>query len=109
MKRRTGLSATLLFLSATAPLMFAQDLQGLPKPALPPNIPGPRLIASSQLQQPRPVSQPASLTDPQPQPTAQTFPETIEPGSGKYVLKVSSNSACQLDDQGRARQHGENR
>jgi hypothetical protein len=122
MKRKTSLFATLGVLLAIAPLMFAQDLQTQPSPALPSDILGPQLIAWSQLQKPQPVPQPLPTPDrpaqqpaqqpaqsanppAQQQPAAQTFTGTIVRDGSRYVLKVSSNSAYQLDDQERARQY----
>jgi hypothetical protein len=113
-KRQTSPLATLGFLLVTIPLMFGQDPQAHLSPALPPDILGPQLIAWSQLQKPQPVPQPLPpdrsirQTDQHPtnppaqqvQPAAPTFMGTI-----MYVLKVSSNSAYQLDDQDRAKQY----
>jgi Protein of unknown function (DUF5818) len=120
MKRKTSLLATLVFLLGTVPLMFAQDLQSPPRPALPSSdILGPQLIAWSQLQKPQPVPQPLPPPDrpiqqqdqtanppvQQQQPAAQTFTGTIAKDGSNYVLKVSSNTAYQLDDQERAKQY----
>jgi hypothetical protein len=59
MRRETSLFLTLGFLSAIAPPIFAQDLQGRPDPVPPSNvIVGPQLIAWSELQKPQPVEQP---------------------------------------------------
>jgi hypothetical protein len=112
----------LIFLLGIVPPMLAQDLQGQLSPALPSDILGPQLIAWSQLQKPqpvpqplpppdRPVSQPDQQTQPtnpqaqQQQPVAQAFTGTIVKDSGRYVLKVSSNSLYQLDDQEKAKQY----
>jgi len=123
MRRKTSLLATLWFVWAIGPCMFAQDLQTQPSPALPSDILGPQLIAWSQLQKPQPVPQPLPPPDrpiqqpdrqaaqganppaQQQQPAAQTFTGTIVKDGSKYVLKVSSNSGYQLDDQERARQY----
>jgi hypothetical protein len=122
MKRETSLFATLGVLVVIAPLVFAQNLQTQPSPALPSDILGPQLIAWSQLQKPQPVPQPLPAPDrpgqqpaqqpaqsanppAQQQPAAQTFTGTIVKDGGRYVLKVSSNSAYQLDDQDRAKQY----
>jgi hypothetical protein len=121
MKRETGFLATLLFLSATVPLMLAQDLQSRPSPTLPSDVVGPQLIAWSQLQKPQPVPQPLPPPNwpaqqqaqpaqpanevPQQQPTVQTFTGTIEKDGGKYVLKASGKSTYQLDDQEKAKQY----
>jgi hypothetical protein len=59
MRRETSLFLTLGFLSAIAPPIFAQDLQGRPDPVPPSSvIVGPQLIAWSELQKPQPVEQP---------------------------------------------------
>lgn len=59
MRRETSLFLTLGFLSAIAPPIFAQDLQGQPDPVPPSNIiVGPQLIAWSELQKPQPVERP---------------------------------------------------
>ena len=123
MKRETSLLATLFFLAATIPLTFAQDPKRQPSPGLPSDILGPQLIAWSQLQKPQPISQPLATPDrpiqqpdqqpsqsanppaqPQP-PAAQTFTGTVIRDGGRYVLKVSSNTMYQLDDQERAKQY----
>jgi hypothetical protein len=100
MKRETSPLATLLFLLVTLPLVFAQDPQTQPGPALPSDILGPQLIAWSQLQKPQPVPQPLPQEQ---QPAAPTFMGTIIKDGARYVLKVSNNSAYQLDDQDRAK------
>jgi hypothetical protein len=121
MKRETSLLASLIFLLATAPLMFAQDPQIQPSPALPPDVLGPQLIAWSQLQKPQPVPQPLPPPDrpiQQPdsqsanppaqqeqQPVAPTFMGTIVKDGTRYVLKVSRNNTYQLDDQDAAKQY----
>jgi hypothetical protein len=123
MKRKTSLFATLGVLLAIAPLALAQNMQTQPSPALPSDILGPQLIAWSQLQKPQPVPQPLPTPDrpaqqpaqqpaqsanppaQQQQPAAQTFTGTIVKDGSRYVLKVSSNSAYQLDDQDRAKQY----
>ncbi|MGA9507405.1 MAG: hypothetical protein WBV55_02035 [Candidatus Sulfotelmatobacter sp.] len=59
MKRETSLFLTLGLLSAIAPPIFAQDLQGRPDPVPPSKIIiGPQLIAWSELQKPQPVVRP---------------------------------------------------
>ena len=58
MKRETSLFLTLGLLSAIAPPIFAQDLQGQPDPVPPPSIIGPQLIAWSELKKPQPIMQP---------------------------------------------------
>jgi len=129
-KRQAGFLATLVLLSGTVPL-FAQSSQrssqessqgssqasspGKTDPALPSDILGPQLIAWSLLQNPQPVGQPMpepsqqsqDLNPPAPphKPAAQTFTGTIAKDGSRYVLKVSSNTAYQLDDQERAKQY----
>jgi len=120
-KRETSSSATLVFLLVSLPLMLAQDPQTQPSPALPSSILGPQLVAWSQLQKPRPVPQPLPPPDqPIPQqdqqtpnppaqqrrpPAALTLMGTIVKDGTQYVLKVSSNSVYQLDDQEKVRQY----
>jgi hypothetical protein len=59
MKRETSLFLTLGLLSAIAPPVFAQDLQGRPDPVPPSSSTlGPQLIAWSELQKPEPVERP---------------------------------------------------
>jgi hypothetical protein len=99
---------------ATLPLMFAQDPQTQPSPTLPSDTLGPQLIAWSQLQKPQPVPQlllqpdrPLQQPDvqranpptQQEQPAAPTFKGTIIKNGTRYVLKVSSNSTYQVDEQ----------
>lgn len=120
MKRETSLLALLIFLLGTVAPMLAQDPQSQPSLALPSDIIGVQLIAWSQLQKPQPVPQPLPPPDqpispsaqqtqpPNPaaqehQPVAQTFKGTIVKDGSKYVLKVSSDSAYQLDDQEKAK------
>jgi Protein of unknown function (DUF5818) len=116
MKRETNSVAALVFFFVTAPLMVSQDLQGKPGPMLPSEILGPQLIAWSQVQKPQPVTEPLPSSDraaqseeaqepPQQQPAAQTLTGTIIKDGSRYVLKVSSSSAYQLDDQDRAKQY----
>jgi hypothetical protein len=119
-KRETSPLATLVFLSVTIPLMFAQDPPAQPGRALPSDILGPQLIAWSQLQKPQPVPQPVPPPDrpvqqsdqqtPNPptqeqQPVPPTFMGTIIKDGSRYVLKVSRNSFYQLDDQETAKQY----
>jgi hypothetical protein len=95
----TRLLTTFGVLSAIAPLMLAQDPQSHPSPVLPSNILGPQLIVWSQLQKPEPL-----------RPAVRTFTGTIvndrgKNDRGKYVLKITSGSAYQLDDQQKASQY----
>jgi len=126
MKREAGIFAALVFLAVSLPLAFAQNRQGQPSPVLPSDILGPQLIAWSQLQKPQPVPQPlppperpVQHSDPQPDqqpppavnppaqqpPAAQTFTGTIVRDGVRYVLKVSSTTVYQLDDQERAKRY----
>lgn len=122
MKRETSLLGilVLVFLLTTLPLMFAQDPQIQRSPALPSDLLGPQLIAWSQLQKPQPVPQPLPPPDrpiqqpdlqppnsaaKQERPDASAFEGTITKDGARYVLKVSSHTAYQLDDQGRAKQY----
>jgi hypothetical protein len=120
-KRETSSLATLVFLFVALPLMIAQDPQSQSRSALPPDILGPQLIAWSQLQKPQPMPQPLpppdrpiqqqdqQAADPPAQqeqrPAAAMFMGTIIKDGNRYVLKVSSNKAYQLDDQERAKQY----
>jgi hypothetical protein len=124
MKRETSVLSALAFLLVTVPAMFTQDPRSQPSPVLPPDILGPQLIVWSQAQKPQPVPQPLPAAErpgpnqqpeqPNPadnppaqqqRPTAQKFTGIIVQNSGVYLLKVSSNSAYQLDDQEKARQY----
>jgi len=125
MKRETSLLSALAFLLVTVPLMFTQDPRNQPSPALPADILGPQLVVWSQAQKPQPVPQPLPAADrpvpeqqpeqptpvdnapaqqQQQQPTAQKVKGTIVKTGGVYVLKVSSRSEYQLDDQEKATQ-----
>ena len=114
MKRESISLAALVFLLATVPPIFSQDLKGKPSPALPSQILGPQLIAWSQVQEPQPLTEPVRRADqqsaqtaqepPQQQPAAQTLTGTIIKDGNRYVLKVSNGTAYQLDDQDRARE-----
>jgi hypothetical protein len=61
MKRETSLFLTLGLLSAIAPPIFAQDLQGQPDP-VPPSLIGAQLIAWSELKKPQPIMHPQPAT-----------------------------------------------
>jgi len=108
-KRETSPVATLFFLIVTVPLMFAQDSQSQPRPALPSDILGPQLIVWSQLQTPgqvpQPLPSPGTSMQQDGRPAAPTFTGTIVKDGARYLLKVSSNCAYQLDDQERAKQY----
>ncbi len=117
MKRETGLLAA-VFVLAFAPLMPGQDLSIQPSPLLPSEILGPQLIAWSQVQKPLPVAeallssrsaeqeQGQSTAPPAKEqtqsPATQTLTGTIVKDGSIYVLKDSSGTAYQLDDQDRA-------
>jgi hypothetical protein len=120
MKRETSLLAALLFLPGSVALMIAQSVQSQASPVLPSDILGPQLIAWSQVQKPQPVpqplppperpipqtdqqAQPANPPAQEQQPVAQTFTGTIVKDGGRFVLKISSNNAYQLDDQEKAK------
>ena len=127
MKRPTWFFAALVFLTASLPLGFGQGSPSQPSAALPSDVLGPQLIAWSQLQKPQPIPQPVVLPNrpaqqseahpdsqppqaanppAQPQsPAAQVFTGTILKDGLRYVLKVSSNTVYQLDDQEHARQY----
>jgi hypothetical protein len=124
MKRETRLLSALAFLAVTAPLVFTQNVQSQPSPALPSDILGPQLIVWSQTQKPQPVPQPlpgravpdpdrqpeqtsppANLPPQQQQPATQKFTGTIVKTAGRYVLRVTGNSSYELDDQEKAKQY----
>lgn len=124
MKRETSLLSALAFLLVTVPLMFTQDPRSQPSPVSPSDILGTQLIVWSQAQKPQPVPQPLPaaervVPDQQPeqpnpmgnpptaqqQPAAQKFTGTIVKDGGMYLLKISSNSAYELDDQEKAKQY----
>jgi hypothetical protein len=118
MKRETCVVTVLAFVLGTVPLLCAQGPRSQTSPS---DILGPQLIAWSQLQKPEPMPQPLPPPDrplpqpaPQPglqptnpqtsqRPTVQTFAGTIIEDGGKYILKVSSNSVYELDDQERTK------
>jgi hypothetical protein len=117
-KRETSSLASVAFLLVSLPLLLAQDPQTQSSPVLPSDILGPQLIVWSQVQKPQPVPQPlppADQTGSQPDrqqanppaqpPAAVTLMGTIVKVGTGYVLKVSSNSAYQLDDQEKASQY----
>lgn len=124
MKRETNSLAAFVFLLATAPLTFSQNLRGgKPSPILPSDILGPQLIAWSQVQKPQPMSssdQAAQQSEPsqsqeaqqppQQEPAAQTLTGTIITGTiikdgGRYILKGSNGTVYELDDQNRAQKY----
>ena len=129
MKRETcflamSVFATLVFVFGTVRPMCAQYLQGQPGPAILSEIPGPKLIAWSQLQKPapvpqplpppdRPMQQPDTRSDHQPvspqapsqPPAAQTFTGTIVKDGSSFILKVLSYNVYQLDDQEKAKRY----
>ena len=124
--RQSSLLPALVFLLASAPLMFSQSFEGKPSPSLTSEIPGPQLIAWSQVQKPQPVPQPLPPPDrpvqqsadqpepsasapsqelPKQQPAAQTLTGTIVKDGSRYILKVSSSNTYELDDQDRAKRY----
>jgi Protein of unknown function (DUF5818) len=113
MKREGKSSGALIFLLATAPLMFSQVPQGKASPALPSDILGPQLIAWSQVQKPQPVAEPRQRAEPQPapqqnpqqSPASQTMTGTILKDGDRYVLKVAGSNTYVLDDQDRVKQY----
>ena len=111
MKRENWL-APLMFILATTPLMFSQRAQSKSSPAPAPDVLGAQLIAWSQVQKPQPLAQlsePSATTanqnSAQHPPAAQTITGTIVKDAGRYVVKVSSNTSYELDDQECARQY----
>lgn len=62
MQRRMFLAAAMTAFLVFAPLLFGQDDQGLHAPPASNDVIGPQLIAWSELQEPKPVSRPASPT-----------------------------------------------
>ncbi|MHB8217409.1 MAG: DUF5818 domain-containing protein, partial [Candidatus Sulfotelmatobacter sp.] len=115
----------LVFLFATSAVMLSQ-VPSKPNPVPPSEILGPQLIAWSQMQKPQPVPEPLPPPDrpvqqsepqtgrsaetaqdpPQQQPAAQTtLSGTIVKDGSRYVLKVSSSSTYELDDQARAKRY----
>ena len=129
MTRETSSLAAFALLALAAPLMLSQDLQRKPSPTPPSEILGPQLIAWSQMQKPQPV--PAPLPPPdrpvqseqqsgqavshtaqepaqepaQQPPAAQTLTGTVVKDGGRYILKVSSSSTYELDDQDQAKRY----
>jgi hypothetical protein len=65
MKRETIVTIVLTAFLAVGPLMYAQgdDDQGPPASPAPSDVLGPQLIAWSELQEPKPLSQPMPLSD----------------------------------------------
>ena len=124
--RRTSVFLTAALL-ALSPLAFSQDV---PQPAtpLPAAFVGPQLIMWSELQKPQPIPEPlpppekpdqdqsgqqpsqqqpgqpepATSSQSQGQPSAQTFTGTIVKDGANYVLKANG-TAYQIDDQAKAR------
>lgn len=121
MNRTTNCFAGLLL--AITPLAFRQEPQ-LTSQFPPDALATRQLIAWSRLQKPQPAPQPLPPRDtPIPQPDqqdqqvkppadpqneqtpTQSFRGKIVKDGGRYVLKVSSNSAYQLDTQGDVKQY----
>lgn len=123
MHRGTCLFAGLLL--GLTPILLGQDPKVRPVPAPSRDvIATQQLIAWSRMQNPQPVPQPLpppdNHPDPQPAPPAnphaeqqsptQTFTGKIVRDGEKYILRVSTNTTCQLDldQQNNAKQY-ENR
>jgi hypothetical protein len=119
MNRRTTIFAGAVL--AFTPFLMGQEAQNQGRPGFPADVITPReLIAWTWMQQPRPVPQPlpppdkpVPPADPQqpPNPQApsqevqtQTFAGKIVKDGDRYVLKVSSSTAYQLDAQSNAKQ-----
>jgi hypothetical protein len=119
-KRSIFTTAGFLLLSVS---VFGQGSPIQPSPALPTDVLGAQLVAWSQAQKPRPVPQPLPPPDrqeqqpnqqapgqpangqAQQQPVAQTFTGTIMKDGSKWILKDSSGTTYQLDDQNNAKQY----
>src|SRR5580692_1460740 len=115
-----GTIGLLLVLGASG---LGQEPRVQPSPALPATVLGPQLIVWSQAQKPQPVPQPLPSSGPdqqpeqqqpgqtvnapaqQPLPATQTFAGTIMKDGTKYILKDSSGTTYQLDDQDNAKQY----
>ena len=110
MHRETCLFAGLLL--GLAPFLLGQDPKAQPVPAISRDgIASQQLIGWTRMQKPQPVPQPLpppdNRPDPQPAPPAkphaeqhvrtQTFTGKIVRNGEKYVLRVSTNTAYQLD------------
>jgi hypothetical protein len=105
MKRGTKVLGALPLFLAVAPLIVSQDFRS--QPTAPSDILGPQLIAWSQLQKPQPVRQP-DVPTPSIQQQLSLIPiltGTIVKDSGRFILKVSSISVYQLDDQEKAKRY----
>lgn len=117
MNRKTTIFGGLL-LAMAAPLLLAQEMQQQPSQPSPEDLTAASLdlVVWSSTQKPKPVPEPLPPPDkgvPQPdqqnsQPSApqapqdiasQTFTGKIVRESGAYVLRVSSNTTYQLDQQ----------
>jgi hypothetical protein len=114
MSRRTSLLAGLLL--GLTPLLLGQELQNQAVPRFPGDVLTSQLVAWTQMQKPKPVPEPLPPPDkgvPEPdrqttpparpqalqQTPAETFTGKIVKDGGKYVLKVSSNTTYQLEEQ----------
>jgi hypothetical protein len=121
MNRRTGVLAGLLLM--VAPFLFGQEPQNQTNPRFPEDVLSyQQLVAWSWMQKPQPMPQPLPPADkgvPQPYPQTtqpanpqaqqeaprQTFTGKIVKDGDRYVLKVGSNTAYQLDAQSDAKQY----
>lgn len=113
MSRKTTLFAGALL--ALTPFALAQEQQGQATPRFPEDVlASQQLIAWSWMQKPQPAPQPlpppdkavpqpgqqtAPPSNPQAEPTKQTFTGKILKDGDRYVLKVSGNTTYQLDEQ----------
>jgi hypothetical protein len=103
--------ASLVFMFITTPLMFSQQPQNKPSPTPPSDVLGAPLIAWSQVQEPQPVAEQqgpsanSTAQKPPQQTPAQIVTGTIVRDAGRYVVKVSSSTGYELDDQDRAKQY----
>jgi hypothetical protein len=108
MKRAPTVFATLGMLFLTS-VMLGQEMSQ-PGPTLPSDILGPQLIAWSQQQEPHRVPQPLPYQQPanaqaRPHPGERTFTGRITNDGRRYILRVSSDTAYQVNDQQQARQY----
>lgn len=123
MKRKASVVSGIV-LTIAAPLLFGQEMQQ-PAPQVPEDLlaSASELIVWSSMQKPKPVPEPLPPPDkgvPQPDPqtqqppapqapsdqvSSQTFTGKIMKDGDKYVLKVSSTTTYQLDEQSGAKEY----
>jgi len=120
MTRETSLLAAALLGFTSCTLLGQERSQPIP-PYSQEVLPSQQLILWARLQKPQPVPQPLPPPDkyPDPQPSQSVDPQVqdeapIQTFSGKilrdgsgYVLKVSNDTAYQLDQQGNAEQYAD--